>query len=181
MGGAVGGSGQRDGSCWWVVNCINSGMGGWDEATGWAVVAKIYGSDWGGFIGGEIGRGRGAAALMLAVNGLDVAGCIGLWPWASMGWAMVAGPMEKLDDGGAAAGAGGRWLWASGGSALGKMEEGRRLFMVMELLPIELLPLVGACGLLLAVDGLDTDARLGKMEHRNSVLRWCTYKCTHAM
>ncbi|KAL5998920.1 hypothetical protein ACLOJK_009868 [Asimina triloba] len=40
-----------------------------------------------------------AAGSLLAVDGLDVAGWIGLWPWASMGWAMVAGPMEKPDDG----------------------------------------------------------------------------------
>ncbi|KAL5980209.1 hypothetical protein ACLOJK_036676 [Asimina triloba] len=35
----------------------------------------------------------------LTVDGLDVAGWIGLWPWASMSWAMVASPMEKSDDG----------------------------------------------------------------------------------
>ncbi|KAL6003730.1 hypothetical protein ACLOJK_004276 [Asimina triloba] len=60
---------------------------------------------------GRRGQLAVAAGSLLAVDGLDVAGWIGLWPWASMGWAMVAGPMEKPDDGDAV---GGKEGWMDG-------------------------------------------------------------------
>ncbi|KAL6000062.1 hypothetical protein ACLOJK_034739 [Asimina triloba] len=60
---------------------------------------------------------RGRTALERWVVGLDEG--------RSKDWVMVVGPMEKSDDGGAAAGDGECLLWASGGSLLGKMERGR--------------------------------------------------------